>query len=293
MLQGFLKTIVIRGAMVVLVLLFSWTVPTSAQPPSGQAAYSPLSARMPPGVVGSWSAQAGRSGSPRQMYFQPVEVRLVETGPSGGGRVTWFAMGRGRSGSVSEAAPHAAGLMVGATYRVGISDMPEFPGVTVYPTIEVIDRLHPPLGRRYEFPIPVELTGEDIRLALQGKLVTRVVFLEEPRLAAGNEQTRPMMVRDLDPRANALSEADRVGRPMIILRLGSRTAPIEGSPESVNFFNMGRQPIELTRPAISKAVSRIGTRSQRGALRISGTASGTVRIRSTGRPMLQVAGGAR
>ena len=286
MLQGILPRFVIRGAMAVV--LFSSTAPTSAQD-----AYSPLSARMPPGVVGSWSAQAGRSGSPRQMYFQPVEVRLVDTGPSGGGRVTWYAMGRGREGMATEAAPHAAGLLVGATYRVGISDMPEFPGVTVYPTIEVIDRLHPPEGRRYEFPIPVELTGEDIRLALQGKLVTRVVFLEEPRLAAGNEQTRPMMVRDLDPKSNALAEADRVGRPMAILRLGSRMAPIEGSPESVNFFNMGRQPIELSRPAISKAVSRIGTRTQPVALRISGTPSGTVRIRSTGRRMLQVAGGVR
>jgi len=291
MLQGILPTIVIRGAMVVV--LFSWTAPTSAQSPSGQNVYSPLSARMPPGIVGRWSAQAGRSGSPRQMYFQPVEVRLVDTGPSGGGRVTWYAMGRGREGIATGVAPHAAGLLVGATYRVGISDMPEFPGVTLYPTIEVIDRLHPPSGQRYEFPIPVELTGEDIRLALQGKLVTRVVFLEEPRLSAGNEQTRPMMVHDLDPKANALAEADLVGRPMAILRLGSRTAPSEGSAESVHFFNMGRQPIELSRPATTKSVSRVGAPHVRRSLRISGTTTGTARIRSTGRPMLQVAGGVR
>ena len=281
MLQGFLRTSVTDA--VIAILLLSWVSPVSAQSPMGQDIYEPLSARMSPGKVARWTAQAGRSGSPHQHYFQPVEVRLVDTGPGGGGRVTWYAGGTGRKGLATAAAPHAAGLLVGATYRVRISDMPGFPGVKLYPTIEVLDRLHPPKGLRYKFPVPVELTGEDIRLALRGRLVTRVVFLEEPRLSAGNEQTRPMMVRDLDPRTNALAEADRSGRPMVILRLGSRAAPLEDSPE---FFNLGKQPIEFSQPTPAAAISRQGV----GRL-ISGT--GTVRIRSAGRPMLQVAGGVR
>ena len=72
-------------------VLLSWVPPTSAQLPVGRDVYSPLSARMSPGVVARWSAQAGRSGSPRRVYFQPVEVRLVGTGPGGGGRVTWYS----------------------------------------------------------------------------------------------------------------------------------------------------------------------------------------------------------
>ncbi|GIS62920.1 MAG: hypothetical protein CM1200mP2_51450 [Planctomycetaceae bacterium] len=52
------------------------------QLPVGRDVYSPLSARMSPGLVARWSAQAGRSGSPRSVYFQPVEVRLVDTGPA-------------------------------------------------------------------------------------------------------------------------------------------------------------------------------------------------------------------
>lgn len=286
MLQGFLRTSVTDVAMAVVLL--SWVSPASAQSPVRQDVYAPLSARMSPGQVARWSAQAGRSGSPRQFYFQPVEVRLVNTGPSGGGRVTWYATGSGRNGVATATAPHAAGLLVGATYRVRISDMPEFPGVKLYPTIEVLDRLHPPNGMRYEFPVPVELTGEDIRLALRGHLVTRVVFLEEPRLSAGNEQTRPMMVRDLDPRTNALAEADRSGRPMVILRLGSRGAPSEDSP---GFFNLGKQPIEFSRPDSPAAVSRGRLSPGSHGRLLSGT--GSVRIRSTGRPLLQVAGGVR
>ena len=272
MFHGYLPTNVIRAAMVT-VLLFSSTAPSSAQTPNGNAGYFPLSARMTPGRVARWSALSGRSVSPGERYFQPIEVRLTNTGPYGGGRVTWYAMGRGADKVATSRTPHAAGLLVGATYRVGISDMPEFPGVQVYPTIEVIDRLHPPLGRRYEFPVPVELTGEDIRLALQGKLVTRVVFLEEPRLSAGNEQTKPMMVRDLDPRANALAEADRTGRPMVILRLGSRRAPAEGSPEAADFFQMGRLPIEFSNESASGRVSG-------NVMSMSAAPSGSVRIRS-------------
>ena len=274
----------------VAALLLSWVPPTSAQLPVGRDVYSPLSARMSPGVVARWSAQAGRSGSPRMVYFQPVEVRLVDTGPGGGGRVTWYsalqATGQriAPKGIVTAAAPHSAGLLVGGTYRMGISDMPGFPGVSLYPTIEVLDRLHPPSDRQYEFPVPVELTGEDIRLALQGHLVTRVVYLEEPRLSAGNEQTRPMMVRDLDPRRNALSEADRAGRPMIILRLGSRRPPTRNAPAA--FFGTGL-PIQFPKPP---AVSR--RRSVGGRL-VSGSVDGRIRIRSAGRSSVQVAGGTR
>ena len=286
MLQGFLRTTVTPAAMTLVLL--TWISPVSAQSPIGQGGYEPLNARMSPGIVARWSAQAGRFGSPRQQYFQPVEVRLVNTGPGGGGQVTWYAEGTGRQGVATATAPHAAGLLVGATYRVRISDMPEFPGVKLYPTIEMLDRLHPPRGLRYEFPVPVELTAEDIRQALKGHLVTRVVFLEEPRLSAGNEQTRPMMVRDLDPRTNALAEADRSGRPMLILRLGGRTAPSEDAP---GFFNMGRQPIEIpeSMSITSTGVSR-RRRSRGGHGRLM---SGSVRIRSAGQPTLHVAGGAR
>ncbi len=286
MFQGSLPTVVTFPAMVA-VLLLSLTSPASAQSRLSQNVYQPLNARMTPGLVGRLSAQAGRSGPSHVPYFQPVEVRLANTGPSGGGRVTWFSAGQGSNGAVTAAAPHTVGLLVGATYRVQISDMPAFPGVKIYPTIEMIDRLHPPTERRYEFPVPVELTGEDIRLALSGHLVTRVVFLEEPRLSAGNEQTRPMMVRDLDPRANALAEADRSGRPMVILRLGSRSAP---SGQADDFFHMGhpRQPIELSRSNGSTGVSRFRRSSQ-----APGRLEGSVRIRSAGSPRLQVAGGDR
>ena len=40
------------------------------------------------------------------------------------------------------AAPAQAGLLVGRVYRLKISNMPDFPGVEFFPSIELIDRLH-------------------------------------------------------------------------------------------------------------------------------------------------------
>ncbi|MDP7277268.1 MAG: hypothetical protein QF363_17445 [Planctomycetaceae bacterium] len=233
-------------------LLLAWVPPATAQGPSSGGVYHPLDTKMTPGLAGRWAAQLGPAGAVPLRYFQPVEVRLVQTGPAGGGRVTWFDGPARRA--VPVAAPAAVGLLVGEIYRLQISDMAAFPGVSLYPTIEILDRLHPPAGRRYQFPVPVELTDEDIRLALQGHLVTRVVFLEEPRLSGGTETTTPTMVRDRSPEANLLAEADRVGRPMLVVRLGGRLPPVRNVPGM--FFGNGAS-IEFPPKTPPASVSRI------------------------------------
>ena len=73
------------------------------------------------------------------------------------------------------------GLQQGEIYRFKITHLPYAEGRELYPTLELISRLTPPAGHETEFPIPVELSEEDIRLALDGHLVTRVVYLEPPR----------------------------------------------------------------------------------------------------------------
>ena len=101
--------------------------------------------------------------------------------------------------------------------------MPEFPNVEVYPSIEILDRMHPPTGRAGDYPIPIVLTEADIREVLDGRMVTRVVYLEQPQLAAILDPLRREIPQSLDPAANALQAADQLGRPMIIVRIGGRT----------------------------------------------------------------------
>ena len=109
------------------------TAHVQAQPPFPESPYyQPLNQNTPPGVAGQW-AGALRRADP--FCFQPVRVSLP-----GGGQVTFLDTARGQQQTL--ASPAQAGLLVGPLYRLVISDMPEFPGVMLYPTVELIDRLH-------------------------------------------------------------------------------------------------------------------------------------------------------
>jgi hypothetical protein len=92
----------------------------------------------------------------------------------------------------------------------------------VYPTVEVIDRLYPPAGLALRYPIPIELTEEELNLAADGSFVTRVIYLEEPSTALPvrqyEEQPWVEAPRGVDP----LVMADEMGRPVAILRIGGR-----------------------------------------------------------------------
>ena len=53
-------------------------------------------------------------------------------------------------------------------------------GDDFYPSIELIDRLHPPTGREEDFPIDFAFTIEEFDWAANGRLVTKVDALEQP-----------------------------------------------------------------------------------------------------------------
>jgi hypothetical protein len=176
--------------------------------------HSLLASDMPPGVVG----QVRLSGpGPIAGYFQPVAF----LGPEG----TEFALAY--SDSFMEGSEHLqAGLLVGSVYRFRITGIPGAPGAELYPTIEVIDRTYPPPGLALRYPITISLDQDDFDAALNGQLVTRVIYLEDPQTATPLEQTRltdrPLEVSEYQ---EALQVADQFGRPVAIVRLGSVSPP--------------------------------------------------------------------
>ena len=171
------------------------------------------SSRLPPGTIGP--SQLLRGG-PLAGYFQPVEIR----GPEG---IEVSVAAEGQFDS-PQPAPAMFGMLIGPVYRLRITRIPRNEGYEVYPTIEVINRLYPPQGLENHFPIPVHFTLEELEMALSGRLVTRVIYLEDPQSALPVRDTldeqRYYEVRcDEDP----LKAADRLGRPVAIMRMGSRT----------------------------------------------------------------------
>ncbi len=147
--------------------------------------------------------------------FQPVEI----TAPEG----AWIALAEAGTWTPPQKAPVHVGLLVGHVYRICVLNIPGQIGQEVFPTIEIIDRLYAPAGQETRFPIPIELTAEDLRLALEGKYVTRVIYLEDPeRALPAPVQAAGQSWFEVPPGRDPLVVADALGRPVAILRLGGR-----------------------------------------------------------------------
>lgn len=193
---------------------------------------SPLNQNLPPGMVAEMLVAAGRANPG---YFQPVKVFLPSEG-----RVTFFDQRPDQPVEVE--APAQAALLLGRLYRFKIDNLPEFPGVEFYPSVELLDRLHPPLDKIDQFPVEFELTEEEFEWAATGRLITKVIYLEQPQRVGITRLETPRKTEELLPVQNAIAEADDRGRPMAIVRLGGRTPDAGGMDPQ--FFGPGG-PVKL------------------------------------------------
>lgn len=211
-----------------LVLLVGWAAGLcQAQTPP---LHFPHPVGIPPGVVGV--QRLGRGG-PVAGFFQPVEIILPEGGE--------IALAEAGNWTPPQKAPVHVGLLVGQVYRMCVLNIPGQIGQEVFPTIEVIDRLYAPAGQETRFPIQIELTAEDLRLALEGKFVTRVIYLEDPERAVPAPANAGQPWFEVSPGRDPLVVADALGRPVAIVRLGGRVP--EGAERLDPQFLFGCPPV--------------------------------------------------
>ncbi|WP_044303762.1 hypothetical protein [Rhodopirellula sallentina] len=182
---------------------------------------------MPAGVIAS-TRQAMSYRQPVQPYFQPVRFH----GPEGVrfSLAQYGTFGEGESDLM-------AGLMIGKVYRFRVSGIPRAEGAELYPTIEMVDRTYPPPGLATTYPIPVNLDEDDILAALEGRLVTRVIYLEDPQTATplAEGPNGPVAI-DVPEYQDPLEIADLRGRTVAILRIGSLAPPRAEVLKSQFFF---------------------------------------------------------
>jgi hypothetical protein len=170
------------------------------------------SANLPPGAVA-----AGQLTRPNQLagYVQPVEIQVPD-----GVRIS---LNVGGQFDESRPGPVQAGMLIGPVYSLKITNIPFREGQEVFPTIEMINRLYPPPGQERCFPVPVQLTREELEFALDGRFVTRVIYLEDTATALPRrDEPGDQRFFEVPPDQDPLQVADRLGRPMAILRMGSR-----------------------------------------------------------------------
>lgn len=195
--------------------VFGMSVPHSnAEPPSRHWLHA---GAMPPGAIGN---QRLLRGGPLLGYEQPVELRLPEgmsiaaIGPYGE--------------TTLESERLKVGLQIAQMYRFKALGVPGMAGVAVYPTVELIDRTYPPCDRKNEFPIPIEMTLEDLRLAAEGAFVTRIVYVEDPKTAlpVSEKEAGGQQWFEARPGDDPLILAEGLGRPVAILRIGNRNTGV-------------------------------------------------------------------
>jgi len=160
------------------------------------------------------------------------------------------------------------GLSVGPVARIKVGFAVPGKHLEVYPSIELINRLNPPEGLAVRFPVEVVLTQDDLLKAQQGRLVTRVVYLENPETALPyRQQAGEQDSFDVGEREDPLSAASRLGRPIAIVRLGSRV-PTE--VELDRAFHFGGAPVqEFPQQFLDKMGFRPQSAGQSGSVQMA------------------------
>lgn len=199
---------------------------------------------MPPGAIGR---QRLMRGGPLSGFCQPVEIRAPQ-----GARI---APAAGSGFLPAQVSPLVVGLPIGPVYRFKVTEIPGHPGLELFPTVEMVDRLYPPAGQQLRFPVPIELTLDELLLAAEGRFITRIVYLEDPLLAPaiareGDEQ--PWI--EARPGEDPLVMADNLGRPMAIVRLGGRVP--ENSQPNAAFLYGAPQAMVYDRAAVERAQAK-------------------------------------
>lgn len=130
-------------------------------------------------------------------------------------------------------APQYYALKVGKTYRFRLTNIPLMPGVELFPTIEILDRTHPPIGEELRHAIQVEFTKDDLYAAIRGKFVTRIIYIENPETAlpiSSRDQVGQGYF-DVAATADPILVAKTLGRPVVRIQIGGR------SPDDLENFD--------------------------------------------------------
>ena len=147
-----------------------------------------------------------------------------------GSEVSWDVSGQGLFDSAPLVMPGRQNFPQGAIYRLKLTNLPDRPGVELYPTLEVAPVTPRTDAYLAHAPIPVQFTDEDLDQVLSGNFVTKVIYLPDPEfqeLALAGVET--LVSTRLDPGVDPIAEADRRGSILAILRVGNLDLQLPGN----------------------------------------------------------------
>jgi hypothetical protein len=110
----------------------------------------------------------------------------------------------------------------GFIYRLKLGSIPNRPGLTLYPSLEIAPSTPATDAYLTHNPIPAQFTEEDFDQVTAGNFVTKVIYLPDPKyqeLAIAGVET--LVSTRLEPGVDPILEADRRGTILMIMRIGA------------------------------------------------------------------------
>ena len=166
----------------------------------------------------------------RSFATATTQIRFID--PKGM-QVGWF-IGEGYAEN-QLTTPGRYNFQQGATYRLKLTSIPGIgrEGLILYPTLQVYPS-HPTTDAYLAHnSVPLEITDEDLAQVESNNFVTKVIYLPEPQfqeLAIAGVET--LVSTRLDPGVDPVSEADRRGTIMAVMRMGNMDLEVPGTAAS-------------------------------------------------------------
>ena len=146
------------------------------------------------------------------------------TGPAGM-KVTWqLPDGSFNDEANALTAPKEYNFLQGQVYRLRLTSiLPDHPGKSFYPTLEVAPANPKSLTFLAHSSVPITFSPDDFAQARAGNLVVKVVYLPDPAnqdfsTVVGAEE---VVSTRLEPGADPVAEAQRRGTILAVIRMGN------------------------------------------------------------------------
>ncbi|HEV3385659.1 MAG TPA: hypothetical protein VG097_12650 [Gemmata sp.] len=197
----------------------------------------PVPGQGPPGAVAAVGALP-ISGGGGGMKVANGRTSIKFTGPAGM-KITWQLPNGGFNDEASGlTAPKEYNFLQGQTYRLRLTQvLPNFPGKSFYPTLEVASGNPKSITFLAHSSVPLRFENDDFEQAKSGNLVVKVIYLpdRENQDFASVVGAEEVVSTRLEPGADPVAEAQRKGTILAIVRLGNidlenRASPAMTSP---------------------------------------------------------------
>jgi hypothetical protein len=131
--------------------------------------------------------------------------------------------------------PGRADFPQGAIYQLVYSNIAGegWAGEDLFPTLEVRSAHPNTFAYLTHNTVPVEITDEDLEHVRSNNMVTKVIYLPDPKFQArAIAGVETLVSTTLDPGVDPIEQAERMGTIMVVLRVGNKRMQLRRSSGS-------------------------------------------------------------